>query len=86
MSAEHRELYSGHLEGMRKAIPRIQKLAKPVEGVTATIERALTAPRPRARYVVGADARVQAALSAITPTPLLDRANAFLTGIPSKPR
>jgi NAD(P)-dependent dehydrogenase (short-subunit alcohol dehydrogenase family) len=86
MSAEHRELYAAHLDGMRKTIPRMQKLAKPVEGVAAAIERALTASRPRARYVIGADVKAQAALSAITPTPLMDRASALLTGTPSKPR
>jgi hypothetical protein len=71
---------------MRKAIPRIQRMAKPVEGVAAAIERALTASRPRARYVVGADAKAQTVLSALTPTPLMDRASARLTGTPSKPR
>lgn len=86
MSAEHRELYAGHLEGMRKTIPRIQKLAKPAEGVAAAIERALTASRPRARYPVGADVRVQAALNAVTPTPLKDSAFGFLTGTPKRKR
>ena len=33
--------------GCGKTIPRIQKMAKPVDGVAAAIERALTAPRPR---------------------------------------
>ncbi len=82
MSAEHRELYAGHLAGMRKTIPRIQRMAKPVEGVAATIEKALTAPRPRARYPVGADVKVQAALSAVTPTRLKDGAFGRLTGTP----
>jgi NAD(P)-dependent dehydrogenase (short-subunit alcohol dehydrogenase family) len=86
MSAEHRELYAGHLDGMRRTIPKMQKMAKPVEGVAAAIERALTASRPRARYVIGADVKAQAALAAITPTPLMDLANARLTGTPSKPR
>jgi NAD(P)-dependent dehydrogenase (short-subunit alcohol dehydrogenase family) len=86
MPAEHRELYAGHLAGMRKAIPRIQRLAKPVEGVVAAIERALTASRPRARYVVGADARVQVALSAVTPTRLKDGAFGLLTGTPARER
>src|ERR1700761_3065813 len=36
MSDEHRALYAEHLAGMRKTIPRIQKMAKPVETVTAT--------------------------------------------------
>jgi NAD(P)-dependent dehydrogenase (short-subunit alcohol dehydrogenase family) len=82
MSDEHRELYAKHLAGMRKTIPRMQRLAKPVEGVAAAVERALTAARPRARYVVGADVRVQAALSAITPTRAKDGASRLLTGIP----
>jgi NAD(P)-dependent dehydrogenase (short-subunit alcohol dehydrogenase family) len=82
MSPEHRDLYAGHLAGMRKTIPRIQRMAKPVEGVAATIERALTARRPRARYLVGADVRVQAALNAITPTRLKDVTFGRLTGTP----
>jgi NAD(P)-dependent dehydrogenase (short-subunit alcohol dehydrogenase family) len=82
MSPEHRDLYAGHLAGMRKTIPRIQRIAKPVEGVAATIERALTARRPRARYLVGADVRVQAALNAITPTRLKDVTFGRLTGTP----
>lgn len=82
MSAEHRELYAEHLAGMRKTIPRIQKLAKPVDGVAATIEKALTATRPRARYAVGADVSVQAALNAVTPTRLKDGAFGRLTGTP----
>jgi NAD(P)-dependent dehydrogenase (short-subunit alcohol dehydrogenase family) len=86
MSPEHRELYAGHLVGMRKAIPKIQKMAKPVEGVTAAIETALTAPKPKARYLIGNDVKLQAALSRLTPSRLMDRANALLTGTPSKLR
>jgi NAD(P)-dependent dehydrogenase (short-subunit alcohol dehydrogenase family) len=82
MSPEHRDLYAAHLAGMRKTIPRIQKMAKPVKGVAATIERALTAPRPRARYLVGTDVRVQAALNAITPTRVKDATFGRLTGTP----
>jgi NAD(P)-dependent dehydrogenase (short-subunit alcohol dehydrogenase family) len=86
LSDEHRRLYAGHLDGMRKAIPRIQRMAKPVEGVAAAIERALTSSRPRARYVVGADAKAQTVLSTLAPTPLMDRAAARLTGTPSQSR
>jgi NAD(P)-dependent dehydrogenase (short-subunit alcohol dehydrogenase family) len=82
MATEHRELYAEHLDGLRKTIPRMQKMAKPVEGVAATIERALTAPRPRARYLVGTDVKVQAALSAVTPARVKDGAFGRLTGTP----
>ena len=71
---------------MRKAIPRIQKMAKPVDTVTAAIERALTAPRPRARYLVGADVQVQAALQAVTPTRLKDGLFGHFTGTPRRRR
>jgi NAD(P)-dependent dehydrogenase (short-subunit alcohol dehydrogenase family) len=82
MSDEHRELYADHLAGMRKAIPRIQKMAKPVDTVAAAIDRALTDKRPRARYLVGADVKVQAALGAVTPTRIKDSAFGRLTGTP----
>jgi NAD(P)-dependent dehydrogenase (short-subunit alcohol dehydrogenase family) len=86
MSAEHRDLYGEHLAGMRRAIPKIQKLAKPVDTVSATIERALTATRPKARYPVGVDVRVQAALSGVTPSRVMDAVNGKLTGTPGARR
>jgi NAD(P)-dependent dehydrogenase (short-subunit alcohol dehydrogenase family) len=86
MSAEHRELYAEHLDGMRKTVPRIQKMAKPVDTVAAAIEKALTAARPRARYPVGTDVRVQAALSGVTPDRIKDAAFARLTGTPPRKR
>jgi NAD(P)-dependent dehydrogenase (short-subunit alcohol dehydrogenase family) len=84
MSEEQRQLYEAHLRGARKAIPRMQRLARPVEPVAAAIERALTAARPRARYVVGADARAQLALHALTPTPVEDVFLGLATGTPRK--
>jgi NAD(P)-dependent dehydrogenase (short-subunit alcohol dehydrogenase family) len=86
MSDDHRKLYAEHLEGMRKSIPRIQKMAKPVEGVAGAIEKALTAARPKARYAVGADVKVQAALSGMTPDRVKDAAFGRLTGTPSRKR
>jgi NAD(P)-dependent dehydrogenase (short-subunit alcohol dehydrogenase family) len=84
MSQEHRDLYADHLAGMRKTIPRIQKMAKPVDGVAAAIERALTADRPKARYPIGADVKAQAALTAVMPTRLKDSAFGRLTGTPPR--
>ena len=53
-------------------------------GVAATIERALTARRPRARYVVGTAPRVQAVLAQLTPTPVLDAALRAGSGVPRR--
>jgi NAD(P)-dependent dehydrogenase (short-subunit alcohol dehydrogenase family) len=86
MTPEHRSLYGEHLDGMRKTVPRIQKMAKPVDTVAAAIERALTDDRPRARYPVGVDVRVQAALSGVTPARVKDAAFGRLTGTPAKKR
>jgi NAD(P)-dependent dehydrogenase (short-subunit alcohol dehydrogenase family) len=85
LSPEHRELYAKHIAGFRKTIPRSQRMAGPVEGVAAAVEKALTAPRPRARYVVGTGPRVQALMAKLTPTSVLDRLLSAGTGVPRKP-
>jgi NAD(P)-dependent dehydrogenase (short-subunit alcohol dehydrogenase family) len=84
MSEEHRALYRRHLDGLRRTIPRLQRMAKPVDGVAETIERALTASRPKARYVVGLDAKVQAAMAGVLPQRLQDTVLALATGTPRR--
>lgn len=79
-----RELYAGHIEGFRKAIPMSQKLAAPPETVAASIEKALTARRPRARYVVGTLPKIQPVAVGLTPTAVLDRLLGAATGVPRK--
>src|SRR3954451_17394998 len=66
LAPEQRELYAKHIEGWLLSIPRSQKMASSVDGVAGTIERALTAKRPRARYVVGLGPRVQGAMASVT--------------------
>lgn len=85
LSAEHRRLYARHVVGMRRTTKLIQKQAVPVANVVATVEHALTDPRPRARYPVGAVSKIQLAMGAATPTRVMDAALARLTGVPRKP-
>ena len=85
LSPEHRSLYAKHIEGFRKSIPRSQRAASPVDGVAAVVEKALTDKRPRARYVVGRSALIQAFLSGVTPTRVLDVMLRTGTGVPRKP-
>jgi hypothetical protein len=59
-------------------------MAAPVDGVAKTIEKALTTSRPRARYVVGGNARAQATLAALTPTSVLDRVLGLGLGVPRR--
>jgi NAD(P)-dependent dehydrogenase (short-subunit alcohol dehydrogenase family) len=84
LSPDVRALYSEHLAGIRKTIPRMQKQASAPDTVAAAVERALTASRPRARYLVGADARSQIVMNAALPTRALDAAISFFTGTPSR--
>jgi NAD(P)-dependent dehydrogenase (short-subunit alcohol dehydrogenase family) len=84
LGEEHRELYAEHLDGIRKTTRMIQKRTVPVEDVAKTVERALTAARPRARYPVGALSKVQLAMNTATPTRVMDAALARVTGVPRK--
>jgi hypothetical protein len=73
MSAEHRELYARHLAGLKKSIPLSQRLAGPPEKVADVVHQALTARRPRARYVVGVGPKLQVALMSRLPVAARDR-------------
>lgn len=84
MPTAAQELYAGHTEGFRKSIPLSQKLAAPAEAVARSIEKALTSRRPRARYVVGAFPKAQAAMTGASPTPAVDAILRKMTGVPGK--
>jgi NAD(P)-dependent dehydrogenase (short-subunit alcohol dehydrogenase family) len=60
------------------------QLPDALDAVAARIERALTAAKPKARYVVGFDAKAQAALATVMPQHVKDAAFGFATGTPSK--
>lgn len=53
LSADHRAAYSHGLKWFDRESRRTVELAIPADRVSAVIERALVARRPRARYVVG---------------------------------
>jgi NAD(P)-dependent dehydrogenase (short-subunit alcohol dehydrogenase family) len=72
LTSEHRALYAKHIAGFRKTIPISQKLAVPAGKVSAVVEEALTARRPRARYLVGAGNKLQVALMTNLPTAVRD--------------
>jgi NAD(P)-dependent dehydrogenase (short-subunit alcohol dehydrogenase family) len=72
MAPHHRELYASQAASMRKSVAQVQKRTSPPEKVAKAVERALTATRPRARYLVGADARGQVAMQSALPTRAVD--------------
>jgi NAD(P)-dependent dehydrogenase (short-subunit alcohol dehydrogenase family) len=85
MTPEHRALYAGHIDGIRPTIKRIQKAAVSPDKVAAAIEKAVVSARPRPRYVIGIDARIQLAVRGLLPTRAGDAAFAKLTGVPPAP-
>jgi NAD(P)-dependent dehydrogenase (short-subunit alcohol dehydrogenase family) len=82
LTAEQRTLYARHIAGMKKMIPVSQKIAVPAEKVSAVVEEALTARRPRARYVVGLGTKLQVALVTNLPTWARDRLLRLMSGQP----
>jgi NAD(P)-dependent dehydrogenase (short-subunit alcohol dehydrogenase family) len=74
-------LYGQAIERYRKVVRQTAERGIPPEKVAARIEHALSADRPRTRYLVGLDARVQARLRPLIPTPLWDRIIARTMGL-----
>ncbi len=86
MSPQHRELYAGHIAGMKKFVPTSRKLMSPTNKVVAVVEEALTARRPRARYVVALLPKLQTALVTNMPAALRDRVMSVMVGLPRRRR
>jgi NAD(P)-dependent dehydrogenase (short-subunit alcohol dehydrogenase family) len=82
LTPEHRDLYARHIAGFKKMIPMSQKIAVPTEKVSAVVEEALTAKRPRARYIVGVAPKAQVALMSVLPTKVRDIALRKVSGQP----
>lgn len=75
-------LYAQPLGRMQKVIAGAAARAIPADAVARTVARALTASRPRTRYLVGKDARFRALLKRILPDRAQDRLLAWFMGIP----
>ncbi len=65
--------YGALVDGMRAQATTLGSDGDPPERVAEVIAKALRARWPRARYVVGRDAKVQAALARVLPDRALDR-------------
>jgi short-subunit dehydrogenase len=68
-----RDSYGGVLRAFETGSGRAPKHAISPDRVALVIERALTARRPRTRYLVGLDARLAAFAKAVLPDRLFDR-------------
>jgi len=76
------ELYGSSISSMRKVVAHAADGAIPPQQVADAARHALYAPRPKAEYLVGRDARVMATLSAALPHRVFDSmvARRFGTG------
>lgn len=77
----HTALYGKSIEAYREVARKTGARGIPPEKVAAKIERALSARRPRTRYLVGADARGQALADRVLPDRLVDWLVARATGM-----
>jgi hypothetical protein len=66
---------------MDKVLEDTARRGVPPEDVAATIERALTAPRMKARYIVGRDARAMLIARRLLPDLVFDRVARRALGI-----
>jgi NAD(P)-dependent dehydrogenase (short-subunit alcohol dehydrogenase family) len=72
LSPEQRELYGKRLAKMAKVLAKQNDRGASPDKVAKAVEDALTAKRPKTRYLVG-DAHVLLALKVLLPTRLLDK-------------
>ena len=72
-SPQTEELYGKAIERFRKVVRQTADRGIPAERVAKSIVHALESKHPRSRYLVGLDAKLQARLVPLVPTPVLDR-------------
>lgn len=70
---EQEALYGKAIAGFRKVVQDLAERGIPPEKVAEAISHALESGRPRTRYLVGLDARVQARLKVLIPDRIFDR-------------
>jgi NAD(P)-dependent dehydrogenase (short-subunit alcohol dehydrogenase family) len=74
-------LYGEAIASFRKVVQDLAERGIPPEKVAKTIEHALSAARPRSRYLVGLDAQLQARIKPLVPAPIWDRIVARMMGL-----
>jgi NAD(P)-dependent dehydrogenase (short-subunit alcohol dehydrogenase family) len=71
-SPQTKLLYGNAIDKFRKLIEDTAERGIPPEKVAKAISHALESSRPKSRYLVGLDAKVQARIQPLIPTPLFD--------------
>jgi NAD(P)-dependent dehydrogenase (short-subunit alcohol dehydrogenase family) len=74
-------LYGQAIDSYRKLVRKLAERGIAPEKVAEVVEHSLSNRRPRTRYLVGVDAKVQARLKPLLPTPVFDRIVARAMGL-----
>jgi NAD(P)-dependent dehydrogenase (short-subunit alcohol dehydrogenase family) len=80
--AELRTLYGAVVAGVRKVIGEAAERAISPDVVAKVVEYALTASRPKTRYLVGTDAKIRALMAKLLPDRLSDRLLSWVLNLP----
>lgn len=80
-SPQREALYGRAIGKYREVVRQTAERGIPPEKVAQAVEHALSAGRPRTRYLVGIDAKVQARIRPFIPTPVFDRIVARMMGL-----
>lgn len=72
MSDEARALYGNVIDAVKTFVENAEKRAIPADTVAKAVAHALTSKRPKTRYLVGRDARIQAAAAVVAPDRVMD--------------
>jgi len=78
-----RALYEDSFQRMVAAFTALHDKGSPPDVAARAITRALTVPRPRARYLTGKNSRRMAVMAAVLPTPVLDALRRRMTHQPA---
>jgi NAD(P)-dependent dehydrogenase (short-subunit alcohol dehydrogenase family) len=81
MPPEGESVYGKALDATRAAAADVGRNGLPPEAVAKVVEHALTARKPRTRYLVGRDAKMRAVLAKVLPDRVFDRMIARAMGI-----
>jgi NAD(P)-dependent dehydrogenase (short-subunit alcohol dehydrogenase family) len=73
MDSEIRDLYDDQIDAVREAARKNEAAGIPPERVAEVVAEALTADRPKTRYLVGRDAKLNARVRKLAPDRLFDR-------------
>ncbi|MCP9438447.1 MAG: SDR family oxidoreductase [Nitrospira sp.] len=79
---ELRELYREVVAGVRSVVTRAAERAIPAEIVARVVGKALTAARPKTRYLVGTDARLRALMVKLLPDRVSDKVLTWVLNLP----